>query len=398
MATIQLRGKAWRVLFQYQQQRHAITIGKVTKTEAIQWSARVDHLLMRVKQRMLEVPQGVSITDFILHDGKPPAKQAETHTQTTTLGQLTKAYTDTLSNGAIEANTLYTLKIHIAHLEETLGKNFLLSGLSLASLQSHVDRRSKDVAAVTIRKEITNFRAAWNWGERMKLTSGTFPSAGLVYPKGDEKLPFMTWDEIERRIKAGGDPAELWECLYLDATQVKELLDYAQKKPAKHWVYPMIVTAYHSGARRSELIRMMLEDVDLESRTLTIKEKKRDSGMSTTRRVPISDRLAEALKPLMAEERLYLFGPGKTPLTVDIAKQTWQRTFKNSKWASVPGWHVARHSICSIAASQGIDQRIIDDWVGHSTDEQRRRYRHLAPSTHAKAINQLFGEVKETPA
>ena len=28
----------------------------------------------------------------------------------------------------------------------------------------------------------------------------------------------------------------------------------------------------------------------------------------------------------------------------------------------------------------GVDQRLIDDWVGHTTEEMRRRYRHLIPS------------------
>jgi hypothetical protein len=39
----------------------------------------------------------------------------------------------------------------------------------------------------------------------------------------------------------------------------------------------------------------------------------------------------------------------------------------------------------------GVDQRIIDDIVGHQTDEQRRRYRHLYPDVKQKAIANVFG-------
>jgi hypothetical protein len=42
-------------------------------------------------------------------------------------------------------------------------------------------------------------------------------------------------------------------------------------------------------------------------------------------------------------------------------------------------------------ASKGIDQRVIDDMVGHSTDEQRRRYRHLYPDVKQQAISSVFG-------
>jgi hypothetical protein len=50
-----------------------------------------------------------------------------------------------------------------------------------------------------------------------------------------------------------------------------------------------------------------------------------------------------------------------------------------SKWTVLNGWHVFRHPFISALASKGVDQRIIDDVIGYSTEEQRRRYRHLFP-------------------
>jgi integrase len=45
----------------------------------------------------------------------------------------------------------------------------------------------------------------------------------------------------------------------------------------------------------------------------------------------------------------------------------------------IKGWHVLRHSFVSLCASRGVDQRLIDEWVGHTTEEMRRRYRVLHP-------------------
>jgi hypothetical protein len=42
-------------------------------------------------------------------------------------------------------------------------------------------------------------------------------------------------------------------------------------------------------------------------------------------------------------------------------------------------------------ADKRVDQRIIDDFTGHQTDEQRRRYRHLLPATTKQAIAAVFG-------
>ncbi len=55
------------------------------------------------------------------------------------------------------------------------------------------------------------------------------------------------------------------------------------------------------------------------------------------------------------------------------------------------GFHALRHSFISCLASEGVDQRIIDDFVGHCSEEQRRRYRHLVPDVKQKAIAGVFG-------
>jgi hypothetical protein len=40
---------------------------------------------------------------------------------------------------------------------------------------------------------------------------------------------------------------------------------------------------------------------------------------------------------------------------------------------------------------KGIDQRLIDSFVGHTTEAMRRRYTHLFPSARKDAIRSLFG-------
>ena len=42
------------------------------------------------------------------------------------------------------------------------------------------------------------------------------------------------------------------------------------------------------------------------------------------------------------------------------------------------------------AASSGVDQRVIDEVVGHQSEEQRKRYRHLYPHLMREAIRRVF--------
>jgi hypothetical protein len=54
--------------------------------------------------------------------------------------------------------------------------------------------------------------------------------------------------------------------------------------------------------------------------------------------------------------------------------------------------HVLRHSFISALASEGVDQRVIDETVGHQSEEQRKRYRHLYPKVMRDAISRVFGQ------
>jgi integrase len=62
-----------------------------------------------------------------------------------------------------------------------------------------------------------------------------------------------------------------------------------------------------------------------------------------------------------------------------------------SKWKVLRGYHVLRHSFASNLAAAGIDQRIIDEFMGHQTEVMRLRYRHLFPEQRQQAIKIVFG-------
>jgi integrase len=391
----------------YRRQRHTFTLGKVEEIEARATAAKVEYLLMRIRQHLLDLPAGMDILTFIQHDGKPPDTNRTARTPRTpeyTYAEFRDGYLKTIGNGAVETNTLYTSKIHLAHLADTLGERFPIAGLSHADLQRHVTRRAK-VAAITIKKELDTLRSAWNWAKRMGYVEGDFPGAGLIYPKGEEKLPFMTWAEIERRVAAGGDPEDLWECLYLREGEITEFLDFAQKRKGPAWVYPMCVMAAHTGARRSEMLRAERQDVDFEGGIITIREKKRVRGKLTTRRVPMSSRLKEALAALPAAngrllgmlsvqtaQKAFMRVVGKhASRAKDAETRARKEARRRTKWSVIPGWHCLRHSFISALANRGIDQRVIQDMVGHMTSAMQRRYAHLYPSTKEEAIRRVFG-------
>ena len=445
MAAIEERCGRFRIHFRWHGRQHKLALGKVSAEEAASKAAQVDYLLMRLKQRLIELPPGIDIVEFVQFDGKPPAdlQEVSAESRELTLTGFRDRYLAT-HRDSLEDRTIEGIELHFKHLTSALGERFPIRELKLADLQGYVDRRAKAkgmggrrLSSATIKKELVTLRTAWNWAEKMGMVTGRFPYHGLRYPKSSEKPPFQTIDEIERRLNAGGittaQRKELWESLYLRTPEIAELLAYAKEHAAHPWIFPMICMAAHTGARRSELARMLVTDVDFDGGSVTIREKKRVRGKDSTRRAPLTTGLKESLQAWLAVhpggntlfchagpversrkrsrttghqsgtgraktlgERLATVHerqnrPEAGPLTPRELHDHFRRTLRGGKWKVVRGLHVLRHSVASCLAAAGVDQRIIDDILGHQSLEMQRRYRHLTPQVKSQAVLAVFG-------
>ena len=414
MATLEKRSGKYRIVFRFNGAKYSRSLKTDNQTNAEACLARVEDNLHRLQIGTLALPDVADVVSFLLSDGRQNGKSRQPKIKT--LRELFDAYVEGLPSGSIEDSTLDCMRIHMRHVARLLGKQLSLRSLEPAHLQEYVERRSKEkglhgktVGATTIKKELVTFNTVWSWAARMGHVDRQLPKDGLKYPKTTERPPFQTWEEIERKINRGGlteaEQGELWDSLFLTLPEIAELLQFVQGRARHPFVYPMFVFAAHTGARRSEMLRSEIDDVSFESKTILIREKKRVKGKRTTRRVPMSPILYQALQEWIARH------PGGSytlchqlevphskvdrtefrPLTGDEARDHFKRTLAGSKWEKLRGWHVFRHSFCSNCAAKGIDQRIINAWVGHQTEEMVRRYRHLIPDQQQSAILTVFG-------
>lgn len=434
MASLQKKGNSWYCQFFWKNRRFTYSVGKVTLNQAEAKATRTEEIISLLERGLMKIPDHCDVLAFVKYDGQPPiAEESQKFSNQTLLNELFQDYLKA-HDAALEPKTLYTIRIHLKHIAKTMGLKFDLKKLELPDLQKHVTRRCTKVSPTTAAKEIATLRTLWNWGVRMKLLEGPCPVKGLIYPKHDEKPPFQTRVEIIRQLEGLSDKQQkcLWDCLYLDIEEIESFLKEV-KKHAKHdWIYPLVATAAYAGLRRSELIRLRISDIDFQALTISVRELKRVKGKRTTRRVQIPSVLESILQEWMKShpggDRLFAQSQevphskkrNKTtglktkttlqktrhdenqqirlsvsqvisPLTEHEVSDHFRRTINRSEWAVMPGLHCLRHSFISACASKGLDQRIIDEWVGHQTDEQRRRYRHLYPSVQKAAINSVFG-------
>jgi integrase len=403
MASLEKRGQRFRIAFRIGGRKHHISIKTTDPSEANSCLNRLAENLRLVERGRLNIPDGADVGLFLLSDGK--LNRPVEVKKVVSLGDMIGHYLVTFTTGAKESNTRKTEGIHFRHVKRVIGVTTPLSDVTNATIQNYVNARiaesyrGKPISPQTIKKELATLRYVWNWSNRQGLAPSRFPATGTVLPKSKVKEPFRTYNQIHDIVDRGGlskpHERELWDGLYLDANQIAEVLTLIRSTSNEGWLYPLVATAAHTGARRSELLRARIDDFDFKNGIVILREKKRSRLAETFRTVEMTPFLRSTLQEYLKSRQiggLYAFceSPNRQ-LTDSVSRKAFRRAVRKTKWNVIRGYHVFRHSFVSAMASAGIDQRVIDEMTGHQTDEMRRRYRHLAPAIQRAALAAVFG-------
>jgi len=136
-----------------------------------------------------------------------------------------------------------------------------------------------------------------------------------------------------------------------------------------------------------------------------IRERKRRKNRSgSTRLVPLHPKLCEIIETWLkdhpggrftiAPPRVMLrrrkSTPAKDHVTCGQAHTHFKMTLKKSKWETLSGFHVLRHSFGSNLVRTGkVSPDVVAKWMGHTTTEMRELYQHLFPQDGLKQISVL---------
>ena len=365
--------------------------------------SRIHALLRGLKQ----VPANVDPGDYIVW-GDAAAIPSPGKQTIPTFRALREIYLEAHKNRKAPS-TIEGERIHLQNVEKCLGAaaKLPIDHLHHRHLDAVLRERLDSVTGATVNKERRTLLSFFKWVIQQGYMK-TSPTAELTKMQEDQdRPPFRTLAEIEGIIQRGEvDDSEvetIWECLYLTQQEIGEILALVKTRAKYDFAVAMFAIIAYTGMRRGEVLRLRWLHVDFQRKIVTARSRKQSrQTRETLREIDLHPELEIILREYRKsrpEGRYVICRAGTMdPLTLHQANNAFHQPLRGTRWERempsgnkkvIIGFHTFRHSFASNLAVQGVDQRIIDHWMGHVTEEMRKRYQHLFPNKLADAIQNL---------
>ena len=165
------------------------------------------------------------------------------------------------------------------------------------------------------------------------------------------------------------------EPVHLTAEQARRFLDAAEGDVLR----TLYLVALHTGLRRGELLALVWKDIDLGSRSITVRRSKTAAGL---RSVPLTTGAAVALASLpRVPGPVFRYSPGYVTRHVAVICAR----------AGVPriGMHGLRHSAASILLAEGVPIEVIRSILGHTNASMTAHYARPEDDMKREALERL---------
>lgn len=187
------------------------------------------------------------------------------------------------------------------------------------------------------------------------------------------------------RLKLRREPEQ--RPTYLNPAQARALVDAALQDANPH-VYAFVMVGLHTGMRLSAILRIRLEEIDIERRVIWV-----DRDKAGERQQPITAELAEFLRKYVEEslddDAIWLFPStrSKSGHATNVYK-AFRRVVKAAGLGAVVTPHKLRHSMATLAAHAGVDAPTLQKLGGWKSRRMVERYTHAGELTGAMDLLQ----------
>jgi integrase len=177
---------------------------------------------------------------------------------------------------------------------------------------------------------------------------------------------------------------------YLNQSEIQQLIEASRDS----YVHPLLVTALHTGMRKSELFNLKWADIDFEQDSITIQSKDDWHTKNYKSRVL---QMTEVLSSTLKEHRIfqrelgykseYVFTYEGNRINASIAKSL--RAILRTAGMTGITLHTLRHTFASQLILAGVSLREVQELMGHQSYETTLKYAHLSEDHVKKQVLKL---------
>lgn len=227
----------------------------------------------------------------------------------------------------------------------------------------------------TLRRYVQSFASLCSWAiEECSVPKGWINPCkgikGLKEPRG--RVRFL--DDEERARLLAAVRASSWDRLY-----------------------PLVLLAITTGARRGEIARLTWADIDL-ARALASVHVTKNGHPRVLPLVPAVVELLTALRKQDARRfdsvgrRLVFHSPRRPDQAFEFTP-AWHKALAAAKIDNFR-FHDLRHCCASYLAQQGASLLEVADVLGHKSMAMVQRYAHLSTGSKAALVNRVLGDIR----
>ena len=184
---------------------------------------------------------------------------------------------------------------------------------------------------------------------------------------------------LKRIRKAKQLKGETKRLKYLTEEEAQRLINHSDR-----FLKPIVITALNTGMRKSEILHLTWDRVDLKNRIILLDKTKNGER----REIPMNQTLYDVLLELPRHISGYVFANPKTGKPYNNVKKSFGTALRKSHILDFR-FHDLRHTFASWLVMKGVDLTTIKELLGHKDIKMTLRYSHLAPSHIRNAVENL---------